>query len=175
MSSPISAQEPDSLAVIHVGKFKSSDSTFESIYGNGLVFGGEVRAAGPRLAAGQLMFWAEGSSRRRSGQLSFTGEPTKVRVNAIEAGLLHRLGRGRVSPYLGGCLGYYMFSETNEPIGKAAQGKIGYCGVAGASIAATRRIAIDVRVKYSVSSMQPADFPIKIGGLTVGGGVGVRF
>jgi opacity protein-like surface antigen len=152
------------------GYFLASDSAFKDIYGNGTVFGGELRLGGKRIVG-----WLEGSYRERVGKFSFTGEKTKVKVTGIEVGALYRIIPGNISPYAGAGVGYYMFNENNDPIGTAKQSKIGFCGAAGVSMFIGRSFVLDVRAKFSTCAMKPADFNINVGGITLGLGAGFRF
>lgn len=165
-------EERDSFSMFlgRFGYFLASDSAFKDIYGNGVVFGGELRIGGKRIAG-----WLEGNYRARTGEFSFTGEETKVSVMAIEGGALYRIMPGNISPYVGAGIGFYMFNENNEPIGEAKQSKIGFCGAAGVSVIVAKLLVLDCRLKYSTCSMKPADFDINVGGLTMGIGLGVRF
>lgn len=164
------AENTLSMMLGRFGYFWASDPAFEPIYGNGSVFGGEVRLGG-RIVTG----WLEGSYRTRTGKFSFTGEETKVTVSAIEAGLIFRILPGPFMPYAGAGIGYYSYSEINEPIGKAKRNQAGFCAVAGATLKIVDRIALDYRVKYSTCRMRPADYKIDIGGLTLGIGLGLFF
>jgi opacity protein-like surface antigen len=165
-------EERDSFSMFlgRFGYFLASDSAFKDIYGNGVVFGGELRIGGKRIAG-----WLEGNYRARTGKFSFTGEETTVKVTAIEGGALYRIMPGNISPYVGAGIGYYMFNENNVPIGEAKQSKIGFCGAAGVSVFVAKLLVLDCRLKYSTCSMKPADYEINIGGLTMGIGLGVRF
>ena len=165
-------EERDSFSMFlgRFGYFLASDTAFKDIYGNGVVFGGELRIGGKRIAG-----WLEGNYRARTGEFSFTGEETKVNVMAIEGGALYRIMPGDISPYVGAGIGFYMFNENNEPIGEAKQSKIGFCGAAGVSVIVAKLLVLDCRLKYSTCSMKPADYDINIGGLTMGIGLGMRF
>lgn len=171
-------QDASSMILGRYGLFIPSEAAFKDIYpGNNFVYGGEARIAGPRLGGRRLLFWAEGNYRARDGKLSYTLESTKVNVTAAEGGALYRFLKGKASPYVGFGVGYYMLAETQTgltaPWGKAKQSKVGFCGVGGASTT-FGRLVLDVRLKYSSVSMQPADFPIKVGGITIDGGIGLR-
>ncbi len=170
----VAEQEVESFSMFlgRLGYFQASDSAFKDIYGNGMVFGGELRLG---LGKTRIAGWLEGSYRARTGKFSFTGEETKVNVTAIELGALYRILPGKISPYAGAGIGYYMFNEDNEPMGKTSQSKIGYCGAAGVSVLMGRRLVLDCRLKYSTCKMKPADFRIDVGGLSLSLGAGVRF
>jgi opacity protein-like surface antigen len=164
--------ESFSMFLGRLGYFQASDSAFKDIYGNGIVFGGELRLG---LGSKKIVGWLEGSHRARTGEFSFTGEETKAKVTAIELGALYRILPRKISPYAGAGLGYYMFTEDNVPMGKASQSKIGFCGAAGVSVLMTQRFVLDLRLKYSTCRMKPADYSINVGGLSLSLGAGVRF
>ena len=167
---PASKGNAFSMFLGRFGYFLASDSAFKDIYGNGAVYGGELRLGGKMIVA-----WLEGSYRERVGKLSFTGEETKVKVTGIEGGALCRIIPGNISPYAGAGIGYYMFNENNVAIGKAKQNKIGFCGLAGVSMIVGGSFVLDARMKFSTCAMKPADFDINVGGITLGIGVGFRF
>jgi opacity protein-like surface antigen len=170
---PEPQKERDSFSMFlgRFGYFLASEKAFKDIYGNeGVVYGGELRIGGKRIAG-----WLEGNYRARTGKSSFTEEETNVNVMAIEGGALFRIMPGKISPYVGAGIGYYMFDEKNSFIGEAKQSKIGFCGAAGVSVIVAKLLVLDCRLKYSSCSMKPADYQINIGGLTMGIGLGVRF
>jgi len=152
------------------GYFLASDSAFKDIYGNGAVYGGELRLGGKKIVG-----WLEGSYRERVGKFSFTGEKTKVSILAVEGGALYRFMTGLISPYAGAGLGFYIFDENNVAIGEAKQSKVGFCGLAGISMIVSGNFVLDARVKFSTCAMKPADFDINVGGITLGIGAGFRF
>ena len=173
VSQVLSAQQerdPFSMFLVRAGYFMASDSAFKDIYGNGAVYGGELRLGGKRIVG-----WLEGSYRERRGKFSYTGEETKVKVTAIEVGALYRIIPGNISPYAGAGIGYYMFNESNAPMGVAKQSKVGFCGAAGVSMIIGRSFVLDARAKFSSCAMKPADFDINVGGITLGIGAGFRF
>jgi opacity protein-like surface antigen len=152
-----------------VGYFNPTESAFRDIYGAGLIFGGELR-----LSSKSLGFWLEGSHLGRTGELSYTGEATEVKITAVEGGVLYTIKPGKVAPYAGAGIGYYQYKESNV-IGESKQNKAGFCAVAGVSLDFTSRLFGDFRLKYSSCSIKPADFKVNIGGLTAGIGLGFRF
>jgi uncharacterized protein YgiM (DUF1202 family) len=163
-----------SMILARVGVFLASDSNFKAIYGTGLVFGGELRVGPKRPGGPRIVGWLEATSRQRDGKLSFTKEATKVTVTAVEAGALYRLKAADLSPYVGAGLGYHMLNETNV-LGDAKQNKLGFCAIGGVSMTASRRIVLDARLKYSIVSMKPVDVAIKVGGITIGAAIGLKF
>jgi len=167
---PPAVKEPFSMFLLRAGFFLAGDSAFGDVYKNGAVFGGELR-----IGKGKIVGWLEGTYRAHTGKFTFTGEETKMNVMAVEAGALYRFKSGPMTPYAGLGLGYHMFTETNDIRGEAKQSKIGFCALAGVTMAFGKSLAVDGRVKYSTCSMQPADFKINVGGLTIGLGAGLRF
>ena len=159
-----------SMAVVRFGYFLASDSAFKPIYGNGPVFGGELRLGGRQITG-----WLEGNYRARTGASSIMKEETKVNVLAIEGGALYKIMSGKIMPYVGAGLGYYMYAETSEAFGEAKKSNIGFCVLGGASMRVLKGLVLDGRIKYSTSSMQPADFKVNVGGLTFGLGLGLGF
>jgi opacity protein-like surface antigen len=163
-----------SAILARVGYFTASEQVYKDIYGGSITYGGELRVVlkpwGRRVA-----LWAEGEYRAASGELTYTKEPTDVQVISGEGGLLFRLSASRVSPYVGAGAAYYAYEESSNAMGKASQGKVGFVGLGGLAFAVTRRIAFDVRAKYSSVTMEPAAFSFDAGGLTGGVGIGIRF
>jgi opacity protein-like surface antigen len=164
-----------SMLLLRAGSFIASDSAFKQVYGSGLVFGGELRFGGKRLDGPRMVVWLEGNTRKRNGKITFTGEATSATVTAFEAGLLYRIKKAKLSPYLGAGLGYYMFKENNALFGEAKKNSVGFCGIGGVTMALRTRIVADVRIKYSTASMTPADVKVNVGGITIGVGLGVKF
>ena len=165
-------QQSDSFSMflIRAGFYLASDVAFRDVYGNGLVFGGELRI-GRKTVSG----WLEGTTRSRTGQFSYSQDTTEVRVTAVEGGTLFRIKSGPFSPYIGAGLGFYMFKETDNLMIDAEQNKIGFCGFVGFSGLLGDVFVLDARLKYGLCKMLPADFEIQIGGLTAGIGLGIRF
>lgn len=161
---------PFSMFLVRAGFFLASDSAFTDVYGNGAVFGGELRIGKKKLAG-----WLEGNYRARTGEFSFTKEETKVNVLAVEGGALYRFLRGALSPYAGAGIGFYMYNEKSSILPEVKKSQVGFCALAGASYSLGKWFVVDGKIKYSMCKMQPADFKIDIGGFTVSLGAGVRF
>jgi opacity protein-like surface antigen len=157
--------------LVRYGLFMASEKGFKDIYGNSAtVLGGEFRFGGENLGA-----WLEGGYLSKSGELILTQEETKVRIVAIEGGVLYRFMTGKICPYAGAGVGYYMYKEESDALGEAKQNKVGFCGVAGMGFQLLHPLLIDLKVKYSSCKMKPAYYDINIGGITLSAGVGIRF
>jgi hypothetical protein len=156
------------------GMLAPAEPAYTDVYGHGPVFGGELRIA---LKAWQrrLVPWVEGSYRSSSGSLTFTKEATSVKIVTVESGVLVRLSRGRLAPYAGAGVGYFMLDEQSTALGAVSEAKIGAIAAGGLAVRLTGRIGFDARVKYSTSRMQPAALKVDVGGLTADVGFGLRF
>ncbi len=172
---PRDFSDSGAMIMLRGGQFIASDSGFKDIYGTGQVFGAEFRYAPRRPGGPKIVGWLEGTMRQRTGKLSVTLEETKVTVNAVEGGAIYRINPGKITPYVGAGVGYYMFSETNTPLGDAKQNKVGFCALGGVSLTVGSRFVVDARAKFSSVSMKPADVDIKVGGITAGVGFGLLF
>jgi opacity protein-like surface antigen len=99
----------------------------------------------------------------------------------VEGGVLYRLARGRMSPYVGGGVGYHALTEKSDALGTASGGGVGFLGTGGLAIAITPHVVLDIRAKYSSAKVQPSPrspdvtFKVDAGGFTGGIGVGVIF
>ena len=162
-----------------VGYFVGS-SEFSDIYGDGVIFGGEFRMP---LAPWnrRLVVFFEGAYRTRTGETSFTKESTTASIVTVEGGVLYRLARGRMSPYVGGGVGYHTLTEKSDALGTANGGGVGFLGTGGLTIAITPHVVLDIRAKYSSAKVEPSPrspdvtFKVEAGGLTGGIGFGVIF
>jgi opacity protein-like surface antigen len=171
-----------SAILVRAGYFSASEATYKDIYGSGITYGGELRIALPPWDR-RIVLFVEGEYRTASGELTFTKEATDVTVTAGEAGLLFRLSKSRVSPYIGGGAAFYNYEEKSEALGTATGSKVGFVGVGGLAIALTRSLACDLKVKYSSVTITPENsgaqnvsvYDFDAGGLTAGIGIGIRF
>jgi hypothetical protein len=110
----------------------------------------------------------------KRGLLTLTQEPTTLHIYPFEAMALYALVRGRVSPYLGGGVGIYSYSETNV-IGTGSGSGTGF--VVSAGVAARHgRFVIDGGMKYHSATITPSeDVQANLGGFRFGIGGGIAF
>ena len=154
---------------------RPSEEAFRDIYGCPPVVGVEL-VLGRRTIGG----WFEVGLLKRSGQLTLTGEDTKLTIVPLEAGLLVRLGKGRWVPYLGAGAGYYKFKESNV-LGNVTASKSGLVGIGGLRF--TRgSLILDLKAKYTSCQIEPNTAPdgvesvkADIGGLALSLGLGLAF
>lgn len=151
--------------------FSPTQSEFRDIYGGGLMFGGEVTIG----SWNKLELWAGGSFFAKKGQLSYTKEETKVSIIPLGGGVKFKASTGSVNFYVGVGLQYYNYKETNEPMGEAKKGGLGFIGKIGGIVKLHAGLVIDLYIDYSRCKMTPADFTINIGGIKAGIGLGYEF
>jgi hypothetical protein len=150
--------------------FSPTDSSFKSIYGGGLEFGGIFSFHLTK----SLDLWLDGRYFAKSGNLSYTLEETKLTLIPLGAGLSYRILPGNISPYVGAGARYIVYRETNV-LGEVNSGGIGFVGKVGTAIFLSNRFGFDIHASYSYCSMQPEDFRFNVGGLEFGAGLVVSF
>jgi len=151
--------------------FSPTEQAFKDIYGGGATTGGEISIG----ILGGIHLWVGGSFFTQTGELTFTGEETTVKIMPIGGGVKYFYSLFKfVSLYAGAGVNYYSYKEEN-PIGTATKGGIGFLGTAGIMLKVFKGLFIDAFGTYSSCKMQPADYEINIGGIEAGVGLGYRF
>ncbi len=166
-AAPVAAAERVSLE-FKVSSFQPSGKDFRDIYKAGISFGGEVDVT----LTGMLGAWAGAHYFTKDGTLTFTEEPTKIRITPFYGGLRLRFGRKGVIPYVGAGIGSFSFKEAN-PIGTVRGSAFGYIGQAGVIFRIGRMVFLDLKGSYTSSKANPAGIEAQLGGFLVGLGVGV--
>jgi hypothetical protein len=138
------------------------------------VVSGNAAVDGRPLLWKNLELWVGASFFSKKGELSFTGEETKVRIIPIGGGVKYISSVGGINYYSGIGINYYLYKETN-PIGDASKGGFGILGMIGSFMKVTRGLIIDLYIDYSYCKMKPADYRINIGGFEAGIGIGYEF
>jgi hypothetical protein len=152
------------------GYFAPSDAGFKDVYGGGPQYGGQIT----RRVAGRWDGWIEARRQARSGELTFTHEPTSMSLLRILAGARYRFSDGRLVPYADAGLGLYRFSESNV-IGDVSKGGLGALARVGALLKLGRRVHLSFDVGYSHCQMKPAESEVKLSGIEAGGGIALAF
>lgn len=165
------ATAADFSVEMKVHYFSPSEQAFKDIYGGGMMYGAEATVGIWR----NFEFWFGGSHFTKRGKLTFTQEETKLKIIPIGGGLRYILPTGRLNLYAGLGLNYYQYKETNDPIGEASKGGLGYVGKIGSFVKVTGSLLIDIYADYTYCKMKPADFKINIGGFEAGIGIGYEF
>jgi opacity protein-like surface antigen len=158
------------LVQVNGSYFWPADQAFKDIYGNALVYGGEINIS---LRKG-LHLWAGGSYCSREGKLTLTGEETRLKIMPLYAGLKFQISGSAVSPYLGIGAGYFRYEETN-PLGTLKEGDWGFVAQAGVSFRPIRPLILDVHAGYSYCKIKPVELEADLGGLAAGIGLGFEF
>jgi opacity protein-like surface antigen len=154
-----------------VGYFSPTDSDFKSIYGGGMIYGGEARLG----IWNNIMLWAEGKYFKKTGKLTFTQEETTLSLTGGAAGLMYALPVATgAHVYIGAGADYVSFSEKNI-IGNVTKTGVGLAAKVGVFITLVKHLVLDGYYEYSTVKMTPADFKIDVGGHEVGAAIGVRF
>lgn len=145
---------------VKVTYFSPTDADFKSIYGGGLMYGLESAFT---LTHG-LDIWLDAGYFAKTGQLSFTKEETKLTLVPIGAGLRYSYLLGKIAPYLGAGVRYFIYKESNV-LGNVNEGGIGFVGKVGVLISAISWVNFDLGVGFSSCKLKPADFEFNVGGL----------
>jgi opacity protein-like surface antigen len=160
-----------SLAV-KAGYFLPADDVFKDVYKNGPVFGAELAIS----ALQNLDIWAGAEIFSKTGTLTFTEEPTKIRIVPLTAGLRFRFSSGSVSPYLAAGGGLYLYNEENV-LGTTSGSGFGFVGQGGVLIEVSNVIALDLHGRYGVCKVKPEDIEesVDLGGFRAGAALVLRF
>lgn len=150
------------------GWFQPRDKDFREIYGGGPVFGLQAYLT----VTGGLGIWAGVDYYSKSGEITFTGERTEIRLIPIYAGLRYQIGSGAFRPYIAGGPAYVRFREET-PLGSVEDGAFGVIGQAGLVVQVLRFLHLDFHGRFSAASAKPVELEEEIGGLT--GAVGLAF
>jgi len=151
--------------------FIPSEQAFKDIYGSGIMYGGEIGVS----IWNNFELWVIGSYFSKKGELTFTGEETKLRILPTGAGIRYVHPTGKTIDIYGGMgICYFSYKEEN-PIGDVSTSKIGYLGTAGTYVKVSDGLFFDLFIDYSYCKIQPADFSINIGGFGAGVGIGYNF
>ncbi len=154
--------------LISAGYFLPSEAVFKTVYGSGLIYSGEIRAS---LFKG-ITLHLGGSYFSKKGEMDPLGEETTVNIYPLEAGASYTFSSMKISPYVGGGVGYYMFSEESF-LGKVTTSSIGFFGQGGVALNLTDMIVIDINAKYIICNATIEDITQNIGGIRIGIGIGI--
>ncbi|MFQ6069977.1 MAG: hypothetical protein ACE5LC_05555 [Candidatus Aminicenantales bacterium] len=160
----------DTIFVAKASYLLPSEQAFRQIYGNELIYGGEVDIG----ILKNLVLWAGGGYYTNKGNLTFTQEATTLTLVPFGGGVKFRINWGSLQFYAGGGIRYYIYNEKN-PIGEAKKNGAGYLGTIGGVIKIRGRWIINIFIDYSYCRMTPADFTINVGGVELGFGIGYEF
>jgi len=165
------APSTDFMIEIKGNYFIPSEKDFKDIYGEGLMYGGEVSAG----LAKNFALWFGGNYFSKKGELTQTQDKTKLETYYLGGGIKLRFPLGISHFYLGGGVNFHQYKEST-PIGEVKKDGVGYVGKVGWFIEVVRGLIIDLYGNYTYCKIQPEDLPkINIGGLEAGIGLGFKF
>lgn len=154
-----------------VGYFFPSSADFREIYNNGPAFGADVT-----FSLGKILgIWAGLDYFSKGGELTYTHEPTTLRILPLFAGLKLQAAPGSLRPYAAAAAGYFLFKESNV-LGTASGQELGLLAQAGLLIKIKGRTSLDVSVRYTSCKhgvTGPEPLSVQLGGLQAG--IGIAF
>lgn len=157
------------------GYFIPSSRDVRAVYPNGLSFGADISV--PLLDV--LSVWAGLDFFRKTGKLTYTEEPTTLRVMPAFLGL--KLGSVRRSrplrPYAAAAAGYFSYKETNV-LGTASGGRFGLVAQAGLLVRLAGRVSLDLHGRYTMVKAPGKGedaSAAELGGFQGGLGIALRF
>jgi hypothetical protein len=154
------------------GFFLPASKDFREIYKNGLTFGVDITLP----LSKSLCAWAGLDYFGREGKLSYTQEPTTLRITPLFVGIKLQGVQRLVNPYAAVAAGYFLYKETNA-IGTASGGEFGVLAQTGLLIKLKGRVFLDIHGRYSSSRYNSGGtdpFTADLGGFQGGLGLAVR-
>lgn len=156
-----------------VGYFFPASEDFRDIYKGGLSFGADLTVPVWK----SLCAWAGLDYFNKTGELTYTQEPTTLRVLPLFAGLKLQPSSGNVRPYAAAAAGYFLFKESSA-IGTASGQELGLLAQAGLLVKIKGRTFIDFHGRYTScvhTVTDPEAFSVQLGGFQGGIGLALRF
>ena len=153
-----------------VDYFSPSEEIFSEVYTSGINYGGEITVSllkGISLSIGASLF-------SKKGEMTPLGEETTISIMPVELGVLYRFSKTKISPYLGGGVGYYTLSEESY-LGEVNANGVGYFGQLGMAIHLGKAFVIDLNAKYNLCNITIGEIENNIGGIRAGMGMGFCF
>lgn len=153
------------------GYFFPSSADFREVYKDGPAFGAEVTFS----LGKSLGLWGGLDYFQKTGELTYTHEPTTLKILPLFLGLKLQAASGRVRPYAAAAAGYFLFKESNV-LGTASGQEFGFLAQGGLLIRVTGRMSVDVSVRYTSCQhgvAGPEPLSVQLGGLQAG--IGLAF
>lgn len=171
------AQEAGKFSVIgKLGYFSPADSDLKDDFGSGVCFsGGGKYTMSPQLAiVGAVDYW--------KGDKTIDGVDVTVKIMPLTVGVVYNLpvqGTAGVTPYIGGGLGNYSCEITADCSGISANestSAIGFYILGGVDCPVSPTVSINAEAKFASAKSSDSYWDdMKLGGLTIGGGVAISF
>lgn len=161
-------------AKLKLSYFRPFNEYFHEIYVHGIMFGGELNIG----IFGPLEAWLGASYFSKEGELTVTGEKTKLQIIPIGGGIKYNFSIEDWIIYVGVGLNNYHYKEESETFGKTEKNGLGFLGMIEAAKKITGGLFLSLHVEYSYCKMQPDDPVLEafnIGGIKTGIGLGYKF
>jgi len=156
----ISTTAIDLSLEIYGGYFIPSDQDFKDIYGNSFRYGCDLDWKISRL----FSLRAGAGYQLSTGELTFSGEETRLQIFPVDLGLRFQIPIKRFIPYAGVAVGIYFYKEEN-PIGKINDSALGVVGEAGILLQVASKFDLDFRFKYDYFQAKPTEMEANLGGI----------
>jgi hypothetical protein len=160
---------PSAMAFVRYGSFAPSAGIFKTVYGNGPVFGAELRLH----IKGGFYLSLEAGSFSKKGRLTVTEDPTTMTIYPMEVMAIFHPRSGSIMPYIGAGGSACKYAEENV-IGKVSEWGVGFAAYGGVT-ARWRSIGVDARVKLSSVKVKPLEESVNLGGITISVAAGYLF
>lgn len=160
---------PETAVFARAGSFSPGADIFKTVYGSGFTAGGEIRI---RLAR-RLSMSLEVQPFKKTGKMTVTDEPTKIKTTPISALATYHFLSGRFQPYAGAGICLLSYREDNH-LGSADGSGFGFAASVGVT-ARWKFLGVDARVKYFSVKAKTETEKVDFGGLVFDLGVGVFF
>ena len=153
--------------------YSVSDSIYKNVYGDGgLMWGGHIDLGfwkGLELR-GELNYFSD------QGKLTVTDEVIRFQMMSYVFGLRYRLDKwAGIRPYLGAGIGGYSYSEElPNRFDDVKDSMPGYHAEGGMYIDLSRRLRLDLNIRYLKADTKPFEETIALGGIRVGVGFVLR-
>jgi opacity protein-like surface antigen len=162
-------------AGVSLAYYSVNDSVFKDVYGTGsMMFGASLSAD----IVKKLELRAEIDYFSSKGEMTLSKEEVTYTLIPIVAGLRFRIfDAKRISPYIGVGLDFCSYKEkVPERFGGDISGsKTGLHGELGTYVNLSRKLQLDINLRYLKASIEPFNEKREIGGFRAGVGVGYRF
>jgi opacity protein-like surface antigen len=162
-------------AGVYLAYYSVNDSVFKDVYGTGsLMFGASLSADIMK----RLELRAEIDYFSSKGEMTLSKEEVTYTLIPIVAALRFRIfDAKRISPYLGAGLDFCSYKEkVPERFGGDISGsKTGFHGELGTYVNLSRKLQLDINLRYLKAAIEPFNEKREIGGFRAGIGVGYRF
>jgi opacity protein-like surface antigen len=155
--------------------YSVNDSVFKDVYGTGSMMFGAFLSAD---IVKKLELRAEINYFSSKGEMTLSKEEVTYTLIPIVATLRFRIfDAKKISPYIGAGLDFCSYKEkVPERFGGDISGsKTGFHGELGTYVNLSRKLQLDINLRYLKAAIEPFSEKREIGGFRAGIGIGYRF